>query len=71
MAPDGAAEALLAAAPYFDLGESEASKVIRDILAATEGWRGVAAHHGVPDAEIDRFATSLDMARDRLRRIVE
>ncbi len=52
--------ALFAAARDFRLTPADARRVWDEVLAATEGWRAVAAANGVSARELDDFAEALD-----------
>lgn len=58
-------QALLRSAADFWLDTGEAGRALDEMLAATQGWRGVAAGNGITEGECDRFADCFDGLRDR------
>lgn len=58
--PAGEIRVLLAYAPQFDLSEGEAKRILTQITDAAAAWESVGRRNGIPDAEIHRFAPTLE-----------
>ena len=48
------------AAGYFRLTPDEAGAILREVVAATGGWRREAAEHGFGAAAIERMAPAFE-----------
>lgn len=53
----------------FRVSADDARQMLREVLAATSDWKGVAASNGVPAAELSRFNDAFEGKRDGLERI--
>jgi len=58
--PTSDIQALLAYADSFDLTNAQAKAALREVIAAVTGWATVARRNGISDAEINRFASTLE-----------
>lgn len=59
--PAGEIRVLLDYARAFDLDAASAGAILRDVAGAARDWRAAASRNGVPPAELDRFAATLDV----------
>lgn len=57
---DEACVALIESAEWFDLRPDDAAEVVASVWETTRNWREVAARHGVPTGQLNRFAALLD-----------
>jgi len=53
-------DVLMSVAPSFRLDERDAAGVLGEVLAATRGWREVAAKYVIPSVEIDLMARAFE-----------
>jgi serine/threonine-protein kinase HipA len=51
---------VLSVAEYFNLMMPEAKRIIREVAAATEGWRVVARALGASNGQIDRMSSAFE-----------
>lgn len=58
--PSASFELARSVAPYFELGEDEASKIAKEVAHAVSTWRAEATRHGVSRAECDRMASAFE-----------
>ncbi len=58
--PSGDVQALLAYAVSFDLTNASARVILREVVEAVTNWTTVARRNGITEAEINRFAPTLD-----------
>ena len=55
-------ELLRSVAGEFALGQKDADALIRDVAAATQGWRQTARRRGAKEAEIQRMESAFEHA---------
>jgi serine/threonine-protein kinase HipA len=53
-------DGLLSNRSSFGLSAGDAGAVLREVIEAVRGWREVATSHGIPAAEVKRFAGAFD-----------
>ncbi|HEX6038225.1 HipA domain-containing protein [Longimicrobium sp.] len=58
--PEASIDALMAAAPYFQLAPGRARQVIGEVESAVSRWRQVARQIGMTGLEIDQFADAFE-----------
>ena len=51
---------VLSVAEYFNMKMPEAKSIIREVAAATEGWRAVAREFGASNGEIERMMSAFE-----------
>lgn len=57
---------LMMYADSFDLTDSDAKRVLRDVSDATADWRKVASANGIDESELSRFAGAFEGLRDAM-----
>lgn len=57
---------LMTYAETFDLSDTEARRILREVSDATTDWRRVAATHGISPAERNRFEGAFEGLRDAI-----
>ncbi len=69
--PEMRVDALMEAAPYFELEAREAASILREVETAVAPWRKTGAGLGMTQAELEPYADAFEHSeRDQARRVI-